>query len=205
MLGAIGHDLRTPLTALRGAPRIRARGAGSRPHDRPSIDDMRQMLDDILFLARIGRDREPPQKVDLASLAEARHRRFRGYRRARDRAGHAAHHRQCAPAQRAPGAQQSHRQLPSNMATARTSRCASRMAAPSWRSRTGVPASIPIASRKCFSPSLAWKSRATATTGGAGLGLAIVRAIASSEAGRFTLVNRPEGGLSAELSLPLAR
>ncbi len=42
-------------------------------------------------------------------------------------------------------------------------------------------------------------------TGGAGLGLAIVRAIASSEAGQFTLANRPEGGLVAELSLPLER
>ena len=41
-------------------------------------------------------------------------------------------------------------------------------------------------------------------TGGTGLGLAIVRAVASAESGRLELRNRPEGGLVAELSFPLA-
>ncbi len=55
MLGAIGHDLRTPLTALRVRVESVPEGA-DRDRMIATIDDMRQMLDDILALARIGRD-----------------------------------------------------------------------------------------------------------------------------------------------------
>jgi signal transduction histidine kinase len=43
------------------------------------------------------------------------------------------------------------------------------------------------------------------TTGGAGLGLAIARAIAEQHGGRLVLANRPEGGLRVELRLPTNR
>lgn len=42
-------------------------------------------------------------------------------------------------------------------------------------------------------------------TGGAGLGLAIVNTIATQLGGRITLVNPPEGGLRATLSIPVDR
>ena len=42
-------------------------------------------------------------------------------------------------------------------------------------------------------------------TGGAGLGLAIARAIAEQHGGRLVLANRPQGGLQAELRLPTKR
>jgi signal transduction histidine kinase len=42
-------------------------------------------------------------------------------------------------------------------------------------------------------------------TGGAGLGLAIARAIAEQHGGRLVLTNRREGGLSVELRLPTKR
>ena len=42
------------------------------------------------------------------------------------------------------------------------------------------------------------------STGGAGLGLAIVRGLAEAEGGGLLLFNRPEGGLCAEVRLPLA-
>jgi signal transduction histidine kinase len=39
-------------------------------------------------------------------------------------------------------------------------------------------------------------------TGGAGLGLSIVKALAQGQGGRLTLANRPEGGLAAMIDLP---
>jgi signal transduction histidine kinase len=40
-------------------------------------------------------------------------------------------------------------------------------------------------------------------TGGAGLGLTLARAIAEQHGGRLVLANRPEGGFTAEIRLPL--
>lgn len=69
MLGAIGHDLKTPLAALR----VRVESV---PDDRQrermvaSIDDITRTLDDILSLARIGRTGEAPEPVNLGALVE---------------------------------------------------------------------------------------------------------------------------------------
>lgn len=69
MLGAIGHDLKTPLAALR----VRVESV---PDDRQrsrmvaSIDDITRTLDDILSLARIGRTGEAAEPVNLVALVE---------------------------------------------------------------------------------------------------------------------------------------
>jgi signal transduction histidine kinase len=69
MLGAIGHDLRTPLASLR----IRVESMEPE-EDRAAaiakIGEMTAMLEDILILARTGRAREEVRPVDLAALAE---------------------------------------------------------------------------------------------------------------------------------------
>jgi signal transduction histidine kinase len=44
----------------------------------------------------------------------------------------------------------------------------------------------------------------SAETGGAGLGLAIARAVAEGHGGMLRLTNRPGGGLRAEVRLPAA-
>jgi len=69
MLGAIGHDLKTPLAALR----VRVESV---PDDRQraqmvgSIDDITRTLDDILSLARIGRTCEAAEPVNIGALVE---------------------------------------------------------------------------------------------------------------------------------------
>ncbi|NJC32769.1 signal transduction histidine kinase [Sphingomonas jejuensis] len=69
MLGAIGHDLRTPLASLR----VRAEFVDDeteRDRMARTIDDMNRTLDDILSLARLGRPSEAPSRVDLPALIE---------------------------------------------------------------------------------------------------------------------------------------
>jgi len=67
MLGAIGHDLRTPLTSLR----IRAENLDpSRDRDRMinSIEHLTRMLDGILELSKIGGNKEAAVLTDLTAL-----------------------------------------------------------------------------------------------------------------------------------------
>jgi signal transduction histidine kinase len=70
MLGAIGHDLRTPLASLR----IRVEGMEPEEEREAAIAkiiEMTAMLEDILVLARTGRTRENMRQVDVAALADA--------------------------------------------------------------------------------------------------------------------------------------
>jgi signal transduction histidine kinase len=67
MLGAIGHDLRTPLASLR------IRIESMEPEEErvaavAKIAEMTAMLEDILVLARSGRAREASRSVDLTEL-----------------------------------------------------------------------------------------------------------------------------------------
>ena len=76
MLGAIGHDLRTPLASLR----IRLEAEELEPERQRMIEIVEEtaaVLEDILVLARTGRSREPVQEVDLAGLVEAVAEEFR--------------------------------------------------------------------------------------------------------------------------------
>jgi signal transduction histidine kinase len=69
MLGALGHDLRTPLASLR----IRIEGMEP-PEDRDAaiakIGEMSGMVEEILVLARSGRARGPVKRMDVAALVE---------------------------------------------------------------------------------------------------------------------------------------
>lgn len=67
MLGAIGHDLKTPLTALR--VRIESvEDEGERTKMARTIEDITRSLDDILSLARVGRPSDPLEPAELGAL-----------------------------------------------------------------------------------------------------------------------------------------
>jgi two-component system OmpR family sensor kinase len=55
---------------------------------------------------------------------------------------------------------------------------------------------------RAFEPFYRAESSRNRSTGGMGLGLAIVRAAAQRHGGTVTLANRPQGGLSARVTLP---
>lgn len=67
MLGAIGHDLKTPLAALR--VRIEAvEDDTERGRMAATIEDINRSLDDILSLARVGRPTDPVEPTELSAL-----------------------------------------------------------------------------------------------------------------------------------------
>lgn len=67
MLGAIGHDLKTPLAALR--VRIEAVDDDvERGRMAATIEDINRSLDDILSLARVGRPSDPVEPNELSAL-----------------------------------------------------------------------------------------------------------------------------------------
>lgn len=67
MLGAIGHDLKTPLAALR--VRIESvEDETERAKMAATIEDIVRSLDDILSLARVGRPSDPREPTELSAL-----------------------------------------------------------------------------------------------------------------------------------------
>lgn len=69
MLGALGHDLRTPLASLR----IRIESMepeAERQKAIRTIEEASQLLEDILELSRQGRSREPVRTMDLSILVQ---------------------------------------------------------------------------------------------------------------------------------------
>lgn len=67
MLGAIGHDLKTPLAALR----VRIESVDDeteRARMAMTIEDITRTLDDILSLARVGRPSDPKERTELSAL-----------------------------------------------------------------------------------------------------------------------------------------
>ncbi|MCT2399239.1 sensor histidine kinase [Novosphingobium mangrovi (ex Huang et al. 2023)] len=67
MLGAIGHDLKTPLAALR--VRIESvQDEGERARMAGTIEDIVRTLDDILSLARVGRPGDPLERTEFSAL-----------------------------------------------------------------------------------------------------------------------------------------
>jgi signal transduction histidine kinase len=67
MLGAIAHDLKTPLAALR----VRIESVEDETERRrmaATIEDITRTLDDILSLARVGRPSDPHETTELSAL-----------------------------------------------------------------------------------------------------------------------------------------
>jgi signal transduction histidine kinase len=70
MLGAIGHDLKTPLASLR----VRIESVDDddeREKMASTVEEMTQMLDDILTLARNGKSGEAMQRTEIVALVES--------------------------------------------------------------------------------------------------------------------------------------
>lgn len=200
MLGAIGHDLRTPLAALR--VRIESvEDDDDRARMAETIDDMNRTLDDILSLARLGRPSEPATDVDLAALIDAVVEDFRdlGNDVTFEEAPRLKMHIRPSLMRRAV------RNLIENAvkyaggAEVRLVPGADAVAIEVADRGPGIPADKLVA---VFDPFTRLESSRNRDTGGIGLGLALARAIVSDAGGDIRLANREGGGLLATITLP---
>lgn len=202
MLGAIGHDLRTPLAALR----VRIESVDDdddRNRMADTIDEMNRTLDDILSLARLGRPSEPPTDVDLSALIDAVVDDFRELDHAVEfeEAPRLKMHLRPSLMRRAV------RNLIENAvkygggAQVRLVSGERTVAIEVADHGPGIPVDKLSA---VFDPFTRLETSRNRDTGGIGLGLALARAIVADAGGDITLANREGGGLTATITLPRA-
>jgi signal transduction histidine kinase len=208
MLGAIGHDLKTPLAALR--VRIESvENDNERNRMAATIADIAQSLDDILSLARAGRSLGPTEMTDLSALLASV---VEEYEDIGEPVVLGETARMALPL-RATWLRRAIRNLIGNAlrygGEARVSLVSDGNCAV-FRiddHGPGIPAGDLA---RMLEPFTRGEASRNSETGGAGLGLALALAIAEQHGGTLALLNRHDAsgkiaGLTAELRLPLGR
>lgn len=206
MLGAIGHDLKTPLAALR----VRIESVpdeGERGRMAGTIEDIVHTLDDILSLARIGRSNEPIESTELSALIGAVVEEYEDM----GEPVTVTHSPRIVAPLRATWLRRALRNLIGNAlrygAVARVSLVREGNAA-LVRIDDDGPGIAPEAIGQMLEPFIRGDPSRNSETGGAGLGLTLARAIAEQHGGALTLTNRVASdgtieGLTATIRLPL--
>ncbi len=205
MLGAIGHDLKTPLAALR--VRIESvedeteRGRMAR-----TIEDIVRTLDDILSLARVGRPSDPLERTELSALVASVVEEYEDMGEPVE----LGETQRTVLELRPTWLRRALRNLIGNAlrygAQARISmkRDGDRVVIRIDDDGPGIPEDSLEA---MMHPFIRGDPSRNTETGGAGLGLALARAIAEQHGGALVLANRRNGGdiagLRAEIVLPL--
>lgn len=203
MLGAIGHDLKTPLAALR--VRIESvEDPVERQRMAATIEDITRTLDDILSLARVGRPTDPLETTDLTALVSSVVEEFEDMG---EPVTFEPGQRIALPL-RATWLRRALRNLIGNAlrygrkANVSLERQGSEAVITVEDEGPGIPQTELARMVEPFARGEGSRNRAT---GGAGLGLAIARAIAEQHGGHLVLANRVQGGLRVELRLPTKR
>ena len=216
MLGAIGHDLKTPLAALR--VRVESvEDAAERGKMAGTIEDITRSLDDILSLARVGRPSDPLEVTELSALVGAVVEEFEDM----GEAVLLGDTQRIVLPLRATWLRRALRNLISN--ALRYGGCArvslaredgggvSADGGPAWaaiRIEDDGPGIAPENIARMLEPFTRGEPSRNSGTGGAGLGLTLARAIADQHGGTLSLTNRADAagqvvGLVAVLRLPL--
>jgi signal transduction histidine kinase len=201
MLGAIGHDLRTPLACLR------VRIESMSPEDQreravDKIEEMSDILQDTLELARSQAPGEPTRIVDLAALADTVVEEFRAL-------GHDVESLEAAGRVTAPVKSTLLRRALRNLVENGVKyggkvEVAARMTdAGAILEVADAGPGIPESQlENVLEPFVRLERSRNRGTGGSGLGLALARSAAHAHQGTLELSNRPEGGLLARIILP---
>jgi signal transduction histidine kinase len=207
MLGAIGHDLKTPLAALR--VRIESvQDETERARMAATIEDIARSLDDILSLARVGRPSDPLEPTELSALIAQVTEEFEDM----GEPVSFAPSERITLSLRATWLRRALRNLIGNalrygkVARVTLDREADRVVIRIADDGPGI-AEADLA--RMLEPFTRGDPSRSSETGGAGLGLTLARAIAEQHGGTLLLANRRDQagavtGLTATLSLPLA-
>lgn len=202
MLGAIGHDLKTPLAALR----VRIESVpddAQRAKMAASIEDITATLDDILALARVGRSGGLEiETVDLGMLAIGVAEEFEDL----EEPVTIGNPPRVVARVQVTWIKRALRNLVSNalrygeVAELSVETDGSTAVLRVEDRGPGIP---PDRIAEMLEPFTRGEASRNRSTGGAGLGLTLARAIAEQHGGELVLTNRAEGGLRAEIRLPL--
>jgi len=201
MLGAIGHDLKTPLASLR----VRIESVDDeeeRTKMAATVDEMVHILDDILVLARLGRSVEAPVLTDLDALVAT----VADELDANGRLDVRESDHKCRATVRPVLLRRALRNLLGNAlqygqrATVDVD-CGSEKA--TIRIEDQGPGVADDKLNSLFEPFARGELSRNRATGGSGLGLTIARAIARAHGGDVVLENRAGGGLRATLTVRL--
>ncbi|MEE4451792.1 sensor histidine kinase [Novosphingobium resinovorum] len=207
MLGAIGHDLKTPLAALR--VRIESvEDDTERGRMAATIEDIVHTLDDILSLARVGRPSDPRERTELSALVASVIEEYEDMGEPVE----LGDTERIALELRPTWLRRALRNLVDNalrygqVARVTLHREDGRAVIRIEDDGPGIPDGEIEAMMDPFTRGDPSRNKAT---GGAGLGLALARAIADQHGGALVLTNRltPAGaveGLTVRLELPLA-
>jgi signal transduction histidine kinase len=198
MLAALGHDLRSPITALR----VRAEmvdDAETRERMVATLDEMQQMIEATLAFARGVSTDEPAEPVDVVAVVTELAAELSETGAPLRVAPSAA---QIVPLRRMP-VRRAFRNLLENAqrygggAEIRIGSDASEVRVVIEDSGPGIPEAD---LERVFEPFVRLETSRSLETGGTGLGLPIALAILQAHGASIALANRPEGGLRATVT-----
>lgn len=202
MVAAISHDLRTPLTSLR----LRAEFIDddeTRERMVDTIDEMTRMAEATLAFARDDAAAEESRNTDLVALVEAVSADFSDL--GHDVTVEGPEHLYLSV--RPVSLRRALRNLVENAvrygtrARVRLDRSASAVVISVDDDGPGIPEDK---MEEVFAPFTRLETSRNLETGGVGLGLATARSVVRAHGGELTLANRPGGGLTAAIHLPVA-
>ncbi len=201
MLGAIAHDLRTPITSLRlRAEFIEDEETKSKVLE--TLAEMQAMAEAVLAFARGDAETEESRATDVSALVESI------VEDAAESGREAAFEESppvtltCRPfaLRRAIGNLIDNATFYGERARARVEKGRDEVRIVIDDDGPGI---APEELERVFDPFVRLEGSRSRETGGAGLGLAIARSIARAHGGDVRLENRPEGGLRAIATLPV--
>jgi signal transduction histidine kinase len=199
LLSAVGHDLRTPLTAMRINLEF-VDDEELRDGLLRNLDELQALTEQVLAAAK-GAGGEPPRQVDLSALVESLCTDLDELGEPVSWAMHAPAPISCRPNE----IKRAVRNLVEN-AVAYGHKADVRIADTGdgydvlvEDEGPGIPEND---RQRVFEPFVRLESSRNEDTGGTGLGLTLVKAIVEGHGGAVRLENRPGGGLRARMHLP---